>query len=80
MYEYIEFNGKMYPVRWVYVPDFGGRLIGNKTLEGDLCGDGMWVEYANDEAKRIDEAIFFYVEDDELEMEELGAYVAAEVC
>lgn len=56
----IEFEGKTYPVREVHIKGFGDRYVGTKSLGEVLMPDD---EYASDEAKHIDESIFYYVED-----------------
>lgn len=56
----VEFEGKTYPVREVHIKSFGDRYIATKTLENILMPND---EYASDDARDLDERIFFYVED-----------------
>lgn len=72
----IEYKGIEYPVREEFVPGFGFRLISGVSFEDALMPDG---EYADIEARQIDELIFFYVNDDEINREDLGKFVESEV-
>ncbi len=57
----IEFNGREYPIRRVYVKTFGGvRTIAGESLEELLMKDGR---YVSEEAERVDLQICQYVED-----------------
>ena len=70
--EYIEYKGKEYPAREVFIPEFGDRLVSVMSLEDELMPDG---NYVDDEAQCVDEQIFFFVDDDEIDREDLGKYV-----
>ena len=56
----VEFAGKTYRTRMVYVKGFGPRTIAPSSLEDELLKDG---EYVSEEARAIDEDIFYYVDD-----------------
>ena len=52
----IEFDGKKYPVKYVY-----GNLVSTKSLdEAIMTNDG---EYVSEEARKTDEQIVFFVPD-----------------
>ena len=55
---FIFFRGGQYPVRMVYIHDFGYRQIADERLERALWRGSV---YVNAEAGRIDDTIFFYV-------------------
>lgn len=58
--ETIQFQGKIYKTRIVNVKGFGERRIATESLQDALLSDG---KYVSENAKIIDENIFFYVED-----------------
>jgi hypothetical protein len=58
----IEFNDKKYPTRLLNIPGFGAMLVSVESLEKSLHNaEGF---YVSDEARLVDEKIFFYVPDD----------------
>ena len=58
----IEFDGKEYPTKLLNIPNFGEKLISVESLEESLHdAEGF---YVSDEARVVDEKIFFYVPDD----------------
>lgn len=75
MTDNITFNDKSYPVLEINVPTYGMRTISVESLENALIkNDG----FVNDEAKHIDENIFFYVPDrifNKYTPEQLSTYV-----
>lgn len=59
--ETIPFQGRdIYKTRIVNIKEFGERRIATKSLQEALLSNG---EYVSEDAKVIDENIFFYVED-----------------
>jgi hypothetical protein len=61
---YFNFNGKLFPVR-LLTPVIDGKktlcLVGAESFSKTLLPNG---NYANDQARAIDEQISFYVPDD----------------
>lgn len=75
----VTFAGKNYVIRHVEVKGFGIEPIASKALENELLKDD---EYVSEEARAIDEEIFFYVEDsvfNRYTYGELSAYVSRNV-
>ena len=70
----MEYKGKEYPAVWVEIPGWGEYIVSVESLEKELLPDG--VTYTDEEARYIDEQIFYYVDDDEIEREDLGEFVA----
>jgi hypothetical protein len=69
MFKPITLNGITYKARIVKLPNEGAVMIGTIALEKALFKDGdSSHEYVSDEAEEIDEEIFFYVEENELEL------------
>ena len=58
----IIFDNKIFPGRYMYF-DFGTRLVSIHSLNLLLFIDG---DYPNEIARRIDERIFYFVEDSEI--------------
>ena len=57
----IKFNGREYPTKLLNIPGFGEKLVSIEGLEKTLFdAEGF---YVSDEARVIDEKIFFYVPD-----------------
>lgn len=73
--EIVEYNGTAYQTRWVDVPTWGYECIGTEELEKALCTSGDW-STASDEARRIDEEIFYYAPSDMIDSPDLGDYVS----
>ncbi len=64
----IVFQGKSYPVTYINMP-FGKRMISNEQLNDALMNyDGS---YVSNEAKVIDEKIFYFVNDEVLGLSEI---------
>ena len=75
----IAFKGKNYPIRHVEVKGFGVEPIAPKSLQNALLKDDA---YVSNEARIIDEEIFFFVEDsvfNRYTTNELSAYVSRNV-
>ena len=73
------FNGQEYVTRLVKVPGYGWRTIAPQSLEDALIGDKG---YVSDEARLIDEEIFFFLDDglfNGCTAEELADIVARDV-
>ncbi|MCQ2253228.1 MAG: hypothetical protein MJZ61_07245 [Bacteroidales bacterium] len=62
--EYISYEGKRYPVRFVNV-DGGKLMVSVESLNTALFAPGT-IEYRNEEARRIDESIFFFLDDENI--------------
>lgn len=73
--EIVEYNGITYQTRWVDVPGWGYERIGTEELERALCPDDKWDD-VGDEAREIDEEIFYYAPGDMIDSPNLGDYVA----
>lgn len=69
----MEYKGKVYPVYEVEIPGWGIQLVSVESLENALLTQDY--EYVDDKARYIDEQIFFYVGDDDIERDDLGEYV-----
>ena len=78
MIEYIEFDGKEYPVAWVVVDDFGWELIGTDSLQDALSPKGT-LDNIEEVAREVDETIFFYVPDEMIDSPDLCKYVNYEI-
>lgn len=72
----ISYKGKLYPVKEYYIKDFGDRLISVESFENALIKDG---DYVDDEARAIDEQIFYFVPDRLWNNANLGLYVWRQV-
>lgn len=75
----IEFNGKEYPIRRVYIKTFGRvRTVAGESLNELLMNDGR---YVSEEAERVDLQICQFVEDKYLSCgdEQLAAYIERQV-
>ncbi len=72
----IRYEGKTYPAGWVEVEGFGERYISVESLEKALM---LNEEYKDDNARWLDERIFFYIPDEVWDKVNLGEYVALEV-
>ena len=77
--ETIMFDGMQHKARAIKVKTFGERLIAGEFLEEKLLDEKG--NYVPDEARRVDESVFFYVEDKWLNVddESLAAKVGREV-
>jgi hypothetical protein len=74
----IEFNGKVYKTVSGNIKGFGWRTIAGRSLENEILrSDG----YVSEDARMIDEAVFYFVDDSELD-DPSGAidHVEREVC
>lgn len=64
----IEFNTKKFVIREIDLPEFGNVTISTTSLNQLLLKeDGS---YASDEAIKVDEQIFYFVEKNEIELPE----------
>lgn len=69
MLKTITLNGNTYKARIINLPNEGAVMIATLALSEALFKDGDCAnEYVSDEAEEIDEEIFFYVEENELEL------------
>lgn len=62
--EYISYEGKRYPVRFVNV-DGGSLMVSVESLNSALFAPDS-IEYKNEEARRIDDSIFFFLNDENI--------------
>ncbi len=62
----IPFQNKEYTIREVELPKFGKVFVSTVALNDSLMNDAGG--YVSDEAKAIDEKIFHFVEQEELEL------------
>ena len=75
----IEFQNREFKVREIELPEFGIVHISTNSLNDLLLNeDGS---YTSNEAEEVDEKIFYFVEDNEIELsdEELIKVVTSEV-
>jgi hypothetical protein len=63
--ENIEFQNKIFKVREIELPEFGNVIISTNSLNEILLNSGI---YSSEEARSVDEKIFFFVEDNEIEL------------
>lgn len=64
----IEFQNKEFKVREIELSEFGNVLISTNSLNQLLLND--YGGYISDEAKIVDEKIFYFVENNEIELNE----------
>jgi len=76
--EIIGFQNREFKVREISLPEFGDVLISTNSLNELLLKDGS---YVSDEAIRIDEQIFYFVDENEIAFsdEELISLIAREM-
>ena len=80
-YDSLEYDGKTWPLRSIVLPTTGEQvLVGTLALEQALLPDDGHAEWKDRKAKAIDERIFYYVEEEELNLpsKELAALVESE--
>ncbi len=81
--EKVTFNGEEYSTRIVHIKGYGDRRIAGLGLQGKLIKseDDTEFAYTSEDAKEIDETIFFYVEDKYLNFgdDKLAAHVEANI-
>ena len=66
--EIIEFKNKEFKVREIDLPEFGNVLISTNSLNELLFNEEG--SYISDEAVEVDEQIFYFVEENEIELPE----------
>ncbi len=64
----IEFQKKEYKIREIELPDLGYFFISTASLNDALMNNGT--DYVSEEAQIIDEQIYFFVEEHEIEWAE----------
>lgn len=62
----ITFLNTRYKIREIELPEFGNVLISTDTLNVELLDKNG--SYVSEEALRIDEQIFYFVEENEIEL------------
>lgn len=63
----LKFKNKEYRLREIELPELGKVLISTTGLNNALMNNGS--SYVSEEAKSIDEEIYFFVEDKEIELQ-----------
>ncbi|TRW22794.1 hypothetical protein FMM05_16180 [Flavobacterium zepuense] len=61
----IQFQNKEFLTRILNLPEFGEVLISTTSLNDLLLGDD---DYTSDKALAIDEEVFYFVEDEQIEL------------
>lgn len=64
----IRFNEMNYPARSVTLPEFGKVVLSTTMLNSALLNENY--SYTSKEAQQIDEGIFYFVEEEQLGLEE----------
>ncbi|MFN8436685.1 MAG: hypothetical protein U0V72_03510 [Cytophagales bacterium] len=64
----IKFQNVEYKVREIELPQLGNVFISTSTLNDALMNNGN--DYVSEEAQSIDENIFYYIEESEIELNE----------
>lgn len=64
----INFQNKEFKVREIELPDLGNVFISTANLNDALMNNGS--DYISKEAQNIDEQIYFFVEENEIELTE----------
>ena len=80
-YDSLEYDGKTWPLRSIVLPTTGEQvLVGTLALDQALRPDDGHAEWKDRKAQAIDERIFYYVEEDEINLpsKELAALVESE--
>ncbi len=62
--QYMTYSGKRYPVRFINV-DGGSLMVSVESLNSALFVPGT-SEYKNAEARRVDDSVFFFLDDENL--------------
>lgn len=65
----ITFQNKKYKLKEIELPEIGNVIISTISLSDALMLDGS--DFVSAEAKNIDEEIYFFVEENEIEMKEV---------
>jgi hypothetical protein len=66
--EKIKFQNKEYKVREIELPKIGYVFVSTVNLNGALTNKGR--DYVSKEAQNIDEQLYFFVEENEIEFNE----------
>ena len=80
-YDSLEYDGKKWPLRSIVLPTTGEQvLVGTLALDQALRPDDGHAEWKDRKAKAVDERIFYYVSEEELDLpsKELAALVESE--
>lgn len=65
----VKFQNIKYKLREIGLPEVGNVFISTTNLNNALMNNGS--NYVSDEAKKIDEEIYFFVEENEIELNEV---------
>ena len=64
----LKFQNIEYKLREIELPELGNVFVSTTSLNNALMIDGS--DYVTDEAKDIDEGIYYFVEENEIELNE----------
>lgn len=64
----LKFQNTEYKIRKIETPELGNVLISTISLNTSLLNNGS--AYVSKEAQQIDEEIYFFVEDNEMELQD----------
>jgi hypothetical protein len=64
----IAFAKTQFEVREIFLPQFGNVLLSTNSLNKILLNKNGG--YVSEEAERVDEQIFYYIDDSEMELED----------
>jgi uncharacterized protein (DUF1499 family) len=64
----IDFAERQFEVREIFLPQFGNILLSTSSLNEILMNKNGG--YVSEEAKRVDEQIFYYIDDSEMKLED----------
>lgn len=65
----IIFKGINYKTREIELPEFGNVLISTNALNVELLNENG--SYISEEAVKVDEQIFYFVEENEIELQDI---------
>ena len=65
----LKFQNIEYQIREIEMPEIGNILISTTSLNNVIMNNGH--VYISEEAKNIDDEIYFYVEDNEIELQDI---------
>ena len=64
----IIFNNKEHLLRLIDLPDIGSVFIGTLDLEAELLKEDGSGGFVSDEAEEVDQQIYYYVEEDQIDL------------
>ena len=66
-FDYIDYEGKLYPYLWLEIPNWGIYRVSTSSLSNALMENDL-ATYKSEEARHIDEMFFFFVEDEDFQL------------